>query len=142
MMQTFSEGQCRKRIGNVRNTTKKTLYCPSCDHVSYVDGKICQCCMMKIKTDHRYVSSLKRFDKIIQDPVCAEMIQLWNYFPTSMKYRPKFHIKMGHQIFAVSIKHMAEYQELVHLESDGDKYTDFINSVKKASPLVAIDFTD
>ena len=59
-------------------------------------------------------------------------------FPNDTSCRPFFPIKMGHKVFAVNIKHIAEYSELIHLEGSGNKYKEFIETVQKESVLIGI----
>lgn len=136
------KGECRNKTGNIKNTTKQTLFCIKCNHRAYIENHVCQCCLSRIKKPHTQESALKRFDKIIQEPTCKAMIDEWIAMPSGYNFRPKFHIKMGHQIFAVSIRWLAEYRELTHQEGIGDKYINFIEGVKRSSILVGIEFVE
>ena len=132
----YHKGDCRHLLGNIKNTTKKTLFCYPCGHVTYVENKTCQCCLKKITKKQDHESDLKKFEKIYCE--FKTIIDLWNEFPNDTSCRPFFPIKMGHKVFAVNIKHIAEYAELTHLEGNGNKYKEFILTVQAESVLIGI----
>ena len=60
----YHKGDCRHLIGNIKNTTKKTLFCYPCGHLTYVENKTCQCCLKKITKKQDHESDLKKFEKL------------------------------------------------------------------------------
>lgn len=136
------KGTCREKITSIKNSRVIVMFCDHCGHTAQVtESRMCMCCGLKITKKQKHESDLKKFEEILKVSMCAKIVREWIALPYDIDYAPGWCIKMGTKVYLVPIKFFAEFLELPDIEVDEsceDKYTEFIENVKKRSFVIGI----